>query len=843
MSRKCIYLMALVFVTGAGLGAPLCRGSLVSWWRLDALDANGKFPDAAGSNPGTPSGSTTVDTVVKQIGAGSAHFTGDGDIDVGQGNLMFIGKTAMTITAWINPQKTTGTQCIFSRATGNNACYSFRMEGTKLRAGVYTNGGWFLSAADGADMPTGTWTHVVMVYDGSSVTRYVNGKVHGAVMTTSGTALAQQGTAQVAAIGNRAAGKDQKFTGNIDDVRVYDHALTADEVQIVMTGSGAQYPYARQPTPPDGGLNASRRVQLAWKAGELAVTHKLYFGSDPNAVAAGAESTLRGEMKETTFAVADLQPGTTYYWRVDEINKSEPNSPWVGAVWSFFVPPLSAYGPSPTKAMQYVSRSPTLSWKAGLGSLLHYVSFGTDAAALGAASAQVETTYVPAGPLESGKTYYWRVDEYDPTTNVTMAGAVWSFTVVPLLPPAQDTTLLGWWKMDEVNAGLIVDSSGHALHGAITGTPHWIEGAAGAAVKLDGAVDCFTTPAPVDVNTNTVTMTAWINPDRVHTSVSGILFSRGTGTAVGAMNLKANNQLAYHWNQNASTYGFNSNLIVPMNEWSFVAVVVDPDRATLYLDGSQIMARNALANPPMVFNTSLCLGADPLGGRLFGGALDDVRFYTRALTEDEVDEVMAAGAKPVPVESTAMIESFDAYNAYTAQAGPDIWDVWSDGFGGKGTGSTAGYPFEPFMERNVVYGNHGQSLALGYNNTGSFLSMDGKLVAATLSEASRTFGPALDLTKGGATKLVLQVRGLATNVIEPTDNAYLTLTDGVKTDEILLRTAADLTKTGWTEVSIKLSTLTVNPAKVTKITLGVGNRTAPQIGGSGTIYIDEITRQ
>ncbi len=191
----------------------------------------------------------------------------------------------------------------------------------------------------------------------------------------------------------------------------------------------------------------------------------------------------------------------------------------------------------------------------------------------------------------------------------------------------------------------------------------------------------------------------------------------------------------------------------------------------------------------------------------------------------------------------AMIDSFDRYNAYSAQGDVNVWDAWSDGYGGNGTGSTAGYTAEPFMERNIVFGNHGQSLALGYNNAGTFVDIDGKQVTATLSEASREFSPALDLKNGGATKLVLQIRGLATNTVQPTDNAYLVLTDGVKTDEVLLRAAADLTKTAWTQVSVNLSTLTVNPAKVTMITLGVGGRTAPKIGGAGTIYIDEITRK
>jgi len=65
----------------------------------------------------------------------------------------------------------------------------------------------------------------------------------------------------------------------------------------------------------------------------------------------------------------------------------------------------------------------------------------------------------------------------------------------------------------------------------------------------------------------------------------------------------------------------------------------------------------------------------------------------------------------------------------------------------------------------------------------------------------------------------------------------------VNTDDIQLLASADLTTTTWKEVSIDLNTLAVDRAKVTTITLGVGSRTAPQAGGTGTIYIDEITRK
>ena len=332
------------------------------------------------------------------------------------------------------------------------------------------------------------------------------------------------------------------------------------------------------------------------------------------------------------------------------------------------------------------------------------------------------------------------------------------------------------------------------------------------------------------------TMTAWILPTKVH-GMAGILFHRGG--AVCGLNLMANNQLGYHWLV-AGTWGFNSGLVVPVNEWSFAALVVEPDKATLYLDGSGTSATNAIAHTPALFDTGLTLGFDPaVADRCFAGAMDDLRLYTKAMTADEIDEVMAEGSKPEPADDPMVIESFDSYNAYNAETGEDVWDVWSDGYGGNGTGSTVGHEVTPSMERVQTVGGH-QSAPLYYDNTGMFVNMDGQTVTAKYSEVSRTFSPAQDLTRGGAVSLVLWVRGVAANTVETTDVLYLILDDGAKSATVKLAQPDDLKFAGWRKVKAVLAGLDVNTTKITKLTIGVGTPGAASSGGKGMIYLDNI---
>jgi len=123
-----------------------------------------------------------------------------------------------------------------------------------------------------------------------------------------------------------------------------------------------------------------------------------------------------------------LIPGTTYYWRVDEVNDANAASPWKGNIWSFSIQPYTAYNPNPPDGAEFVDVDATFNWSAGYGAKLHTVYIGTDFdnvnSATGGAPLGV-LTYKPPS-LEPEKVYYWRVDEFDAFT--THKGDIWAFT-------------------------------------------------------------------------------------------------------------------------------------------------------------------------------------------------------------------------------------------------------------------------------------------------------------------------------------------------------------------------------------------------------------------------------
>lgn len=112
--------------------------------------------------------------------------------------------------------------------------------------------------------------------------------------------------------------------------------------QIVINGFELDTPnlmnQARSPKPENNDQHVvavDKKVVFKWEASKNALAHKLYFGTDKNAVANATESSKEFMTKsiETTFSVSDLYSGTTYYWRVDEVDANGEITP--GNVWSF----------------------------------------------------------------------------------------------------------------------------------------------------------------------------------------------------------------------------------------------------------------------------------------------------------------------------------------------------------------------------------------------------------------------------------------------------------------------------------------------------------------------------
>ncbi len=434
MFKKLFYLVSFVLVLSVALTsvAKAADPDLVGWWRLD--DGSGIIAsDSSGNgNDGDLQGNPTW--VPGQIG-GALQLNGvDEYVEVPHNEILTV-DNEVTVMAWINAERHTypgqNWQGIMAKGSGANRSYSLYTEvGQSLHFSTAGTG-----TVSSMDVPLNEWVHVCAQVIGGGHQYYINGEDAG----TGGSGITLPGTAdtQTVLFGD-ARDANRELLGMIDDVRIYRRALTQDEVQEAMLGEGL--PQAFGPTPADGAINPFTWVNLTWKAGDFAVSHDVYMGENFDDVndATKDSDLFRGSQDLlTNFYFAGFAPGAypdglingqTYYWRIDEVNDSNPDSPWKGNVWSFMVPPKTAYLPDPADGAELINPGVQLSWTAGYETKVHYVFFGEDFDEVNNADQGTPTgttTYSP-GPLKLAKAYYWRVDEYDGTE--THKGDVWSFT-------------------------------------------------------------------------------------------------------------------------------------------------------------------------------------------------------------------------------------------------------------------------------------------------------------------------------------------------------------------------------------------------------------------------------
>jgi hypothetical protein len=419
MSKKLIYLVSYVLALSVAIMGTT-KAELVGWWRFDEGSGTVVHDTSGNSNDGTFNGDPKW---VSGFIGGALEFDGVDDyIAIGDLDLT----ESFTLTFWMRPSSLpAGWHSVVMKEYD----YGFEFDGTNLLGRVGNGaGGWGATVTTTISEPA-IWYHIAMTWNGSDLEMFIDAS---SVGLNTGTHVSNNDPLLFASWNT----SSEFFNGTIDDVRIYDHVLSGLEVLSVMQGQ--IWPYAWGPDPADGALYPDTWVNLSWSPGGLVVSHDVYFGDNFDDVndAAHDSSGFQGNQAETFivvgfpgFAYPDgLVPGTTYYWRIDEVNDTEPNSPWKGDVWSFSVPPRTAYAPDPANGAEFVEMDVELSWTAGFGAKLHTVYFGenfddVDNAAGGLP--QGITTYNP-GPLKMAKTYYWRVDEFDAIE--TYKGQVWSFT-------------------------------------------------------------------------------------------------------------------------------------------------------------------------------------------------------------------------------------------------------------------------------------------------------------------------------------------------------------------------------------------------------------------------------
>jgi len=440
MRNRVVWLTAVLLIGFIGICTDVVQAELIGYWPFDEGQGTVAADISGNGNDGTFNGSVAWVPGYKDSGVG--FDTGGERIVVGPIDPT-AENNAMTLAAWIKwegqdhsieQQGIIGKRLGWDPGTNIKWFWQTNPTGDLLFRADAGDGGTGLWWGNGALVPfANEWTHVALTWDNGTAVQYINGEE----VSTGNVDFRDTANDTPVTIGCVDSTNTETFVGSIDEARIYSHALTQAEIQTIMIG---EFPTAYSPDPADGAMHEDTWVTVSWKPGTLAVSHDVYLGDNFDDVNEGTGDTFRGNQMSTFYIAGfpgfaypeGLITGTTYYWRIDEINDAEPDSPWKGEVWSFTVPPRKAFNPNPADGAKFLEPDVKLGWAIGFETKLHSVYFGdniddVDAGTGDTAKGPAGTPSFNPGTLEQDKTYYWRIDEFDGIE--THKGDVWSFAV------------------------------------------------------------------------------------------------------------------------------------------------------------------------------------------------------------------------------------------------------------------------------------------------------------------------------------------------------------------------------------------------------------------------------
>ncbi|MHC4396410.1 MAG: LamG-like jellyroll fold domain-containing protein [Planctomycetota bacterium] len=300
------------------------RGKLVGWWKLDEAEGSNASDSSGNNNDGTVVGASWVPN--SGIIEGAVSFNNVDLTDRVEVPITGMTASAGTVSIWCNfPGTRPGIRYFFGHTSNPAAAYSDKIQlfmdknDNQLDLGF---GDRHFKKTNITSLSINTWHHIVLTWNAGRYAVYVD-----ADKKAAGSYSGFDSLGSVAHIGNdgRDSPDDGAFFGLLDEVRIYNYALSQIEIEALYD----ILPNATRPSPSNGSsVSAAKKLKLSWQPGVSAVKHKVYFGTKSD------ELLPVGEVTDLSYdELPKLEKSTTYYWRIDEVQAD--GSVTIGDVWSF----------------------------------------------------------------------------------------------------------------------------------------------------------------------------------------------------------------------------------------------------------------------------------------------------------------------------------------------------------------------------------------------------------------------------------------------------------------------------------------------------------------------------
>ena len=491
--------------------------------------------------------------------------------------------TGITMEAWVRPATTGGWRTVLMKERPGYYDWALYSDTDFNRPSAFVFNSADREVRGTAQVVANTWTHLAATYDGTVLALYVNG-TQAATFLTSGSITTN--TAALKIGGNAVWG--EWFNGLIDEVRIWNRARTATEIQADMNASIS----APDTTPPSapGTLTATGglgQVALGWSTATdnvAVVRYNLHRGTSP-----GFTPTSGNRIAQptgTSYSDTGLTAGT-YYYKVT----AEDAAGNVGAaaneaqalVTADTTPPsVSITAPS---AGASVSGTVTVTASASDNGTVAGVQFRLNGTNLGAEdtaapfSVSWDTFSSPNGP------YTLSAVARDGAGNTTTSANI-NVTVQNTVSAG----IAGAWGFDEGSGSTTADQSGRGNNGTLANTAWTTAGRYNGALTFNGTSSIVNVPDSSSLDlTTAMTLEAWVRPTALG-NWRTVLFKEQSGNLVYALysNVTPGNVPAVELNIGGTIRSLNGTSALPSGTWAHLAATYDGSIIRLYVNGTQV---------------------------------------------------------------------------------------------------------------------------------------------------------------------------------------------------------------------------------------------------------------
>jgi chitodextrinase len=566
-----------------------------------------------------------------------------------------------TVSLWVNVTELPGQGEVYLASFGGwqeRWKISLPSHGKPVFTTNHANGISDMDSGDGNELVPGTWTHLVMTHDGTTDKIYING-----------TQVAEKevvgdlnNTSHPFGMGYDPIDKANYFNGALDEVQMYNVALSAEEVAALYAAQSVA-PMDADTEAPTAPLNLTATVMnttvnLNWNAAmdnEGVIAYNIY-----------QDNQLIGTTANLAMTISDLAQLTMFTFGVSAVDAAGNES----GITSVMLTTGEDAAPDTTAP----SVPANLAINAGANSVVFSWDASTDDRAVAGYivlvdgdfqdSLDANTTSLLINGLESETFYTFEVAAFDLAGNLSAYGEITESTTAPL-ETAEDG-LVAHYPFE----GNAEDITPYANHGVMTGEPIFETvsdrlNAGGQAIVFDGTDDNVIAPNGVHLISDFTTVSFWVRVDgQSPTDPEAYILDFGHWDERWKVSLPQH--LKVVWTTNSKNTQFDK-AISDMDSgdgnelikdfWWHVTMVHDGTDDIIYVDGKEVNRKPAAGTLNSTAR-DLGMGFNPIeGGQYFNGALDELKIYNKALTAEEVEKLYNDGTTGFEDLSVAIQEN------------------------------------------------------------------------------------------------------------------------------------------------------------------------------------------